>query len=152
MNHATALAQPRNPSDDDEALSSAIEHAQDAVARPESDNDDGNTAEAPLASSTFFRHLDAFSRHGGSDCQSWRVGRFHDHASAERMARVDRAVAGLEGVLAVMHAADLAASSGEVEPTFSPYLLDRLMVAARELTFDARDAIERLREQARGDR
>ncbi len=152
MSHATAFAQPRNPSDDGDQLSSAIEHAREAIARPESDNDDGHAAESIPPSSTFFRHLDAFSRQGGSDCLSWRVGRFRDYASAERLARVDRAVAGLEGVLAVMHAADLATHSGEVEPTFSPYLLDRLMFAARGLTDGARDAIEGLREQARGDR
>lgn len=152
MSHATAFAQPRNPSDDSDALSSAIEHAREAIARPESDNDDRSADEAAPASSTFFRHLDAFSRHGGSDCMSWRVGRFRDHAGAERIARVDRAVAGLEGVLAVMHAADLASDSGEVESTFSPYLLDRLMFAARALTGEARDAIEQLRDQARGER
>lgn len=45
MNHATAFAQPRNPSDDD-ALSSAIEHAHVAVERPDSDNDE--LAAAPL--------------------------------------------------------------------------------------------------------
>ena len=152
MSHATAFAQPRNPSNDGDALSSAIEHAREAIARPDSDNDDGDTAEPLPPSSTFFRHLDAHSRHGGSDCLSWRGGPFRDHASAERMARADRAIAGLEGVLAVMHAADLAAHSGEVEPTFSPYLLDRLMFAARALTDGARDTIEGLREQARSDR
>ena len=152
MSHATAFAQPRNPSNDGDALSSAIEHAREAIARPNSDNDDGDTAEPLSPASTFFRHLDTFSRQGGSDCLSWRVGPFREHAVAERMARVDRAVAGLEGVLAVIHAADLATHSGEVEPTFSPYLLDRLMFAARALTDGARDAIEGLREQARGDR
>lgn len=150
MSHATAFAQPRNPSDDTDSLSSAVEHAREAIARPESDNDDRGADDATPASSTFFRHLDAFSRQGGSDCMSWRVGRFRDYASAERMARVDRAVAGLEGVLAVMHAADLANSSGEVESTFSPYLLDRLMFAARALADGARDAVEEIREAERG--
>lgn len=150
MNHATAFAQPRNPSDDGDALSSAMEHAREAIARPDSDNDD--TAEPLPPPSTFFRYLNMSGSRGGSDGQSWCVGRFGDHPTAARIARVDRAVAGLEGVLAVMHAADLAAHSGEVEPTFSPYLLDRLMFAARALTDGARDAIEGLREQARGDR
>ena len=151
MSHATASAQPRNPSDNNDALSSAIEHAREAVARPESGND-GGVAEPSQPSSHFFRHLDSFSRQAGTDGTSWRVGRFRDHASAERMARADRAVAGLEGVLAVMHAESLASDAGDIDSCFQPYLLDLLMCAARALTGEARDAIEQLRDQARGDR
>lgn len=146
MSNATAFAQVRNPASGDDALNNAMANAEAAAAATAAGND-----EEPIRS-TFFRHLESHAEHGGSDCLSWRVGRFDDYASAERMARVDRAVAGIEGVLAVIHAADLAADSGEEEATFSPYMLDRLMFAARALTESARDSIEQLREQARGAR
>lgn len=148
MSHATAFAQPRNPSDDD-SLSSALDHAREALGRQDSDNDGGATEREP-PSSTFFLHLEAFSHCAGNDLTTWDIGRFRGYAVADRMARVDRAVAGLEGVLAVMHAASLTTHSGAVEPTMSPYLLDRLMFAARALTDGARDAIEELRAGARG--
>jgi len=147
MSHATETCAVRNPRPADlDTVASMMANARAAIESPAAGND-----EEPIRS-TFFRHLESHAEHGGSDCLSWRVGRFDSYASAERMARVDRAVAGIEGVLAVIHAADLAADSGEVEPTFSPYMLDRLMFAARELTQSARDSIEELRAQARGER
>lgn len=147
MNHATATSAVRNPRPANlDTVASMMANAAAAVTAPVAGNE-----EEPIRS-TFFRHLESHANHGGSDCLSWRIGRFNDYASAERMARVDRAVAGIEGVLAVIHAADLAADSGEEGPTFSPYMLDRLMFAARELTQSARDSIEELRAQARGER
>ncbi len=147
MSHATATAPVRNPrSADLNTVASMMANARAAAEAPAAGNE-----EEPIRS-TFFRHLESQAEHGGSDCLSWRVGRFDDFDTAERLARVDRAIAGLEGVLTVIHAADLAADSGKVEPTFSPYLLDRLMFAARALTADARDAIERLHDKERAAR
>ena len=145
MSHATAFAQPRNPSDDGDQLSSAIEHAREAIARPESDNDDGHAAESLPPSSTFFRALAAQSKAPGCDGQTWAGGRFGNHGMAERIAAVDRTLSGLEGVLSMIHAAYLAEGPGQVEEVVSPYLIEKLMVSARELAQHGQQQMDLLR-------
>lgn len=145
MNHATAFAQPRNPSDDGDALSRATEHAREAIARPGSDNDNGSAAESSPPSSTFFRALEAQRRAPGCDGQTWAGGRLGNHGMAERIAAVDRTFAGLEGVLSMIHAAYLTSQSGQVEEVVSPYIMEKLMVSARELAQHGQQQMDLLR-------
>ena len=150
MSHATAFAQPRNPSDDTDSLSSAVEHAREAIARPESDNDERTDDDAPTASSTFFRALDAQRSAPGIDGQTWARGRFGNYGMAERIAAVDRTLSGLEGVLSMIHAAYLTSQSGQVEEVVSPYIMEKLMVSARELAQHGQQQMDLLR-RMRGD-
>lgn len=144
MNHATAFAPPRNPSDDGDALSSALEHAREATARPGSDNDDESSP--PLQS--FFRQLDRRSCLAkGADGCSW--DRFFSDGQVSRaVALCDRSVAGLSGVLQILAADFAARTSGDAsDHHLADNLVYGLMLAAEELNDRARDGVEDLRDR-----
>lgn len=149
MSHATQFAPDRKPfyhyqpTPGPDDLEFAVEAAALAASGRPAENE---SPDPHPGRSGFFRALAWDSKPTGRDGQSWDVSGV-PHFANSHIARVDRALAGLDAVLAVLRAADFARSEGAGgSDELGDFLTDNLHVAARELADAASRSLETFRE------